>query len=117
MLKERIRAGQGVPSTLHISQEFGINRITARRALDVLVGEGWIVVRQGYGPVVLERDDGGEIETVRLPRGATLDIRQATEQDRYDLGLPLSMVVAVAEVSIGGRSRIYRADRTRFTSA
>ncbi|MEU8185977.1 GntR family transcriptional regulator [Micromonospora carbonacea] len=117
LLRERIRAGQPLPSTLHISQEFGIGRNTVRKALDVLVGDGLIVVRNGYGPVVLEQAEGGEVETVRLYRGSEVTVRLPTEQDRYELGLPLTAVVPIVEVTVGGRSKIYRGDRVRLTSA
>ncbi|WP_431897485.1 GntR family transcriptional regulator [Micromonospora haikouensis] len=117
VLRDRIRAGQRLQSTLSISQEFGVNRNTARKALDVLVGDGLIVIRSGYGPVVLEQAEGGEVETVRLYRGAQVTFRLPTEQDRYELGLPLTAVVPIVEVTVGGRSRIYRGDRVRLTSA
>ncbi|MGW1059386.1 GntR family transcriptional regulator [Micromonospora rubida] len=115
LLRDRIRAGQHLPSTLHIGQEYGLGRTTVRRALDVLVSEGLIVVRTGYGPVVVEQSS--EVETIRLYRGSEVDVRLPTEADRAELGIPQQVMTPVIEVTLGGRKRLYRADRARFTSA
>jgi DNA-binding GntR family transcriptional regulator len=45
-----------LPSAEGISQETGVARLTARKALRVLREEGWAVTRAGWGTFVTERD-------------------------------------------------------------
>jgi DNA-binding GntR family transcriptional regulator len=59
-LRERIRSGQlppgaRVPSISYLMQEYGIARNTARRAVGVLVDEGLVTVRQGWGTFVRQQ--------------------------------------------------------------
>lgn len=47
-------AGDMLPGELPLAKRFGVNRHTARRALDVLAQEGYVVRVQGKGTQVLE---------------------------------------------------------------
>lgn len=116
LLRDRIRAGQRLPSTLHIGQEYGLGRDTVRRALAVLVAKGLIVIRTGYGPVVVEQPPA-EVQTIRLYRGSQVAVRLPTEADRAELGIPQPLMTPVIEVTLGPRRQLYRADQVRLTSA
>jgi GntR family transcriptional regulator len=53
-LRERVSAGQFtagrlLPSESDLSREFGVSRVTVRRALEVLRDEGLVSARQGFG--------------------------------------------------------------------
>jgi GntR family transcriptional regulator/GntR family frlABCD operon transcriptional regulator len=47
------KEGELIPSENQLSREFGINRMTVRKALDALVNEGLIAKKAGKGSVVL----------------------------------------------------------------
>lgn len=47
--------GRAIPSETRLMQEHGVARLTARKAVRVLVDEGLVEVVQGRGAYVLER--------------------------------------------------------------
>lgn len=68
-LTERINAGefpQGepMPTEERICEQYGVSRITVRRALDALIAQGLILRRRGVGSFVAERRQG--VRSVRL---------------------------------------------------
>ena len=51
-LRDRVRAqgpGHVLPSESDLSSEFGVSRVTVRRALETLRDEGMVESRQGFG--------------------------------------------------------------------
>jgi GntR family transcriptional regulator len=59
-LRARIQAGEitdRLPSAVDIANEAGIAVLTARRALQVVVEEGYAYVRTGMGTYVTPRDE------------------------------------------------------------
>lgn len=50
-----LRPGDGLPSEREMAQRIGVSRVTVRRALQELVGEGRLVQRQGSGTFVAQR--------------------------------------------------------------
>ncbi len=70
-IRERVEAaapGALLPSESELSSEFGVSRVTVRRALELLRDEGSIAARQGFGwfvvtePVQQRLDELGTIE-------------------------------------------------------
>lgn len=62
-LRDRIRSGEitdRLPSAVDISHETGIAVMTSRKALRVLVGEGWAHQRTGMGTYVSPREEWPE---------------------------------------------------------
>ena len=51
----RLEAEEALPPEREMAEEFGISRITVRKALDALVGEGLLTRRQGAGTFVAPR--------------------------------------------------------------
>lgn len=49
------RPGDRIPSEAELSQIFGVSRVTVRRAVEELVGEGYLLKRQGKGTFVNRR--------------------------------------------------------------
>nr|WP_315480244.1 GntR family transcriptional regulator [uncultured Rhodoferax sp.] len=59
-LEQDIRAGtyrvdQALPSERVLSESLGVSRITARKAIEVLVGQGLVLCRQGSGNFIAPR--------------------------------------------------------------
>ena len=53
----RLEAEEALPPERELADEFGISRITVRKALDALVGEGMLTRRQGAGTFVAPRTE------------------------------------------------------------
>jgi len=51
----RLTADEALPPERDLAEEFGVSRITVRKALDALVGEGLLTRRQGAGTFVAGR--------------------------------------------------------------
>ena len=48
-------SGQRIPSEAELSQLYSVSRVTVRRAIEELVGEGYLTKRQGKGTYVNQR--------------------------------------------------------------
>jgi GntR family transcriptional regulator len=53
----RLAAEEALPPERELAEEFGVSRITIRKALDALVGEGMLTRRQGAGTFVAAREE------------------------------------------------------------
>jgi GntR family transcriptional regulator len=53
----RLAADEALPPERELAEEFGISRITVRKALDALVSEGMLTRRQGAGTFVTARGE------------------------------------------------------------
>jgi GntR family transcriptional regulator len=53
----RLAAEDALPPERELAEEFGVSRITVRKALDALVGEGMLTRRQGAGTFVASREE------------------------------------------------------------
>jgi len=49
------QSGDALPSINRLSQEYGVAKTTAQKALNLLKAEGLAVGRQGWGTIVAER--------------------------------------------------------------
>jgi GntR family transcriptional regulator len=105
----RYRVDQALPSERLLSEQLDISRVTARKAIDQLVGQGLIVRRRGSGNYVAPRIEQplsnlssfSEQLAQRgyLPSSTWLrrDIVQATLEEQLALGLPHNTRVARLE--------------------
>jgi GntR family transcriptional regulator len=57
--------GDALPSEERICEEYGVSRITVRRALDALIAQGLIVKRRGVGSFVADRPSGSRSISLR----------------------------------------------------
>lgn len=103
----RIRPGQRLPSETTLQQQYGVNRLTARAAVNVLRAEGLAELRRGHGVVVREPPQRAFLEP---PAGAVVTSRNPTLEERVELeigeGTPVFSVTAP-----DGTVAIYPADR------
>nr|WP_315226184.1 GntR family transcriptional regulator [uncultured Albidiferax sp.] len=51
----RFRIGQTIPAERELAEKLGMSRVTVRRAIETLVGEGLLTVRRGAGAYVSPR--------------------------------------------------------------
>jgi len=56
--EQELAPGAALPSEEQICEQYGVSRITVRRALDGLIAQGLIVRRHGVGSFVARRDAG-----------------------------------------------------------
>ena len=61
-LKNRIHAGEydqvhTIPSEKDLASEFEVSEVTIRKALGILVDEGWIVRKRGVGTMIIPQGD------------------------------------------------------------
>jgi len=57
--------GDALPSEEKICEQYGVSRITVRRALDALIAQGLIVKRRGVGSFVADRSPGSRSISLR----------------------------------------------------
>lgn len=55
ILDKKQKPGDKLPSEKEVAVRFGVSRMTARRAIDQLVSQGWLKRVQGKGTYVIER--------------------------------------------------------------
>lgn len=106
--------GYAVPSETHLSAEHRVGVSTVRRAMALLRAEGLVEVRAGYGTQVAIPDDGSDLPTQSIQRGARFTVRPATHEEQDTLGLIPGERVLV--VRVGARTRVFAAERSMFTT-
>jgi GntR family transcriptional regulator len=111
-----IAAGDPLPTEQTLCDQFGVSRITVRRALADLVDQGYIERRHGVGSFVRH-----PTESVRRgPGGSYMDgLRQTefeTEADVLEFGVRPAPAVVGAKAELGGEAlHITRLRRERRT--
>jgi len=120
-LLERICAGEfapgdALPTEEGICEQYGVSRITVRRALDALIAQGMITRRRGVGSFVAERREAirsvrlsGSLEDFLATAGAlaldvlslgeiepSQEVRQALELGRGERAVRLELVSSLA---------------------
>lgn len=107
ILAHHLRPGDRVPSETTLQQQYGVARLTVRRAGAVLRAEGLADYRRGHGIVVREQMERSELQ---LTAGAVVTSRIPTPEERAELDL--SDGVPVFSVTTpDGAVEIYPADR------
>jgi GntR family transcriptional regulator len=52
--KRRLRSGEKLPAEVELAAQYGVARMTVRRAITELVSEGYLVVLRGRGTYVAQ---------------------------------------------------------------
>ena len=103
-----LRPGDAIPSDAELVAEFGVSRMTARAAVQLLVDEGLISREPGRGTFVVEAPHHRRADSLvsfsnemrrqgRVPSSRLLgrEVRAATPEERADLGLRAGEKVVV----------------------
>lgn len=98
ILDGTIPAGEMLLGEARLATEYEVGATSIRNALTVLRAERLIVTEQGVGSRVRAADDR---RTVKIPRGARITVRAATEVERRRWGLAEHEPVAVIETGDG----------------
>lgn len=126
VLREQLHEGlfaQGVPGELALMRQFGVARVTVRRALQALAGEGLIARERGRGTRALTRGErteaqrAGATRTTRLT--GLLENLVSTSLNTTVKVLELAHVAASAEVAqalaLAAGAQVQKAVRVRST--
>jgi GntR family transcriptional regulator len=114
----RLAAEEALPPERELAEEFGISRITVRKALDALVGEGMLTRRQGAGTFVAAR--GGETRVEKNFSKLSSFSEDMTSRGRRPESVWLSRssgtVTPEEALTLGlsPGSRVYRFNRIRY---
>src|ERR1051326_622059 len=69
ILNGDLKVGQQLPPALEVAERLGVANLTAKRAIDELVKEGWLTTRRGIGTFVGVRKSASQI-LLTAPRSA-----------------------------------------------
>lgn len=109
----RLATDEALPPERDIAQDLGISRITVRKAIDALVGEGLVVRRQGAGTFVAAR-----IEKSFSKLSSFSEDMASRGRVARSVWLRRSDGTVTPEESmtlgLGPGSRVYRFNRVRF---
>ena len=122
-IRRRIMEGQYQPGDLipmakELEKAFGVSDITIRKALDILVLDGIIVRRRGFGTLVTDRGQdvatfdvsGNFLELLDAPNGKPIRY----EADVLEIGITSDCPIGVREtLSLGQDESVWRMKRIR----
>ena len=103
----RIQPGQLLPSETRLHQQYGVSRLTARAAVNLLRAEGLAELRRGHGIVVREPS---AVEELAPPAGSVVGARMPTPEERAELDIPVGVPVLTV-TDPDGSVGVYPADR------
>lgn len=94
ILEGELAAGHTFPGEHQMAKDFGVGREAVRKALSVLRQEGLVATKRGEASYVRPRP---ERRIVELAPGVTAWFRQATPEERIDLGIDEGVGLVVLE--------------------
>lgn len=106
----RIPPGRRLPSETTLSQSYGVNRQTARRAVNLIRIEGLADLIRGAGLVVREQPERAELTP---PAGSVVTSRMPTLDERQELALGEGVPLISVQFP-DGSVRVYPADRWKL---
>lgn len=97
-----IRAGGPLPTEQELCEQFGVSRITVRRALADLANQGYITRRQGVGSFVSEHSPAGRQAEIQSYKDELRQIQFGTEPDVLELDLRVAPQNIADKVGFAG---------------
>jgi GntR family transcriptional regulator len=114
----RLPAEEALPPERELAEEFGVSRITVRKALDALVGEGMLTRRQGAGTFVAARPDEERVEKSfsKLSSFSEDMISRGRKPESVWLSRSSGAVTPEESLTLGlsPGSQVYRFNRIRY---
>jgi GntR family transcriptional regulator len=98
-----ISSGEPLPTEQELCEQFGVSRITVRRALADLAGQGYITRRQGVGSFV--RENNPTQQEQKASRSYEAEMRQIqfeSEADVFEFGLRPVPPAVSAKIGLDG---------------
>ncbi len=114
IIDDTYKVGDKLPSGESIGNEFGVSRLTVKKGMDMLVTEGVLHSRSGYGTVVLRKP----INNSRIfgPNDGLLAVigseHVASEVHKFSIELPSNTVAE--KLNITSKDYIYHIVRSRM---
>lgn len=111
------REGALLPGENRLAEQFGVSRITVRRALDGLAADGWIEKRTGAGSVVLSR--GGADRRIAadfaglIPQLVEIDRSTTARLLSFSYGTPTAAIATA--LGLSPTDRVQMAVRVRLS--
>jgi GntR family transcriptional regulator len=101
------QTGTLLPGENRLADSFGVSRVTVRRALEALAGDGWIEKRTGAGSVVLPRREAetkiAADFTTLMPQLLEIDRQTTARLLAFSYGLAPPVVAQALDLSDGAR--------------
>ena len=97
-----ISAGDPLPTEQELCEQFGVSRITVRRALADLANQGYITRRQGVGSFVREYNPTGQQDSARSYMDELRQIQFVTEADVLERDLRAAPQTVAEKVGFAG---------------
>ena len=113
----RLAAEEALPPERELAEEFGVSRITVRKALDALVGEGMLTRRQGAGTFVAARPEARVEKSFSKLSSFTEDmISRGRRPESVWLSRSAGAVTPEESLTLGlsPGSEVYRFNRIRY---
>lgn len=113
IVEDVYKVGDKLPSGEDIGTEFGVSRLTVKKGMDMLVNEGVIHSRSGYGTVVLRKP----ITNSKIfgPNDGLLDVvgSEHVESDVHKFSIELPSEEIAEKLNITTKDYIYNIVRSR----
>lgn len=113
IINDIYKVGDMLPSAQEIGQEFGVSRLTVKRGMDMLVSEGVVHSRSGYGTVVLRKP----INNSRIfgPSDGLLEVigKEHVESEIHKFSIELPSQKVAEKLDITSKDYIYNIVRSR----
>lgn len=106
--------GSPIPAEIRLAEEFGVSRMTIRKAIDLLVGWGLVVRRHGSGTFVAKKDV--HHETSNLTGFIEVMLNQGKEvvSEVLEFVLMPAPPAIASQLRVNIDERIYYSRRVRF---
>ena len=97
ILRGELRPQEQLPAFHNVAKQMGVGSVTAKRAIDELVDEGWLISRRGVGTFVSPRHSLAKV-VLTVPAGQGLDQLFESEQlDAFHAENPNGRIVRTAD--------------------
>ncbi len=108
--------GEALPGELRLAEDYGVSRVTVRRALEALEAQGLVERRAGSGTVVCKRPGDGVSMSADLATlmPQLLEMGQKTTARLLDFSYGAPAPSVAAALRLGSADRVQRAVRVRL---